>query len=102
MITAHFLNVSSGSSTGSSQFGILSILCDFMYYLSGPVATVVAGVIIVLTAIMFAAGEAKGMFGTMLRILMGIGVAVGILNFGTYIGLDFSTYCPNASTSLNL
>ncbi len=74
-------------------FGIATMLCDFISLLSGEVATLAVVVAILITAILFAIGEAKGIFGTALRIIMAGSVAIGIVTFSQDFGLKLTTYC---------
>jgi type IV secretory pathway VirB2 component (pilin) len=84
-------------------FGAITLLCEFLNLISGTIATIVAGIVIAITGIMFAVGEAKGMFGVALRILMGVGIAIGIINLGPMIGLNFAGVCGGSlGTTLNL
>jgi type IV secretory pathway VirB2 component (pilin) len=52
-------------------------LCQFFRSISGRTAAAVAGIIIVLTGLGFAAGEAKGWFKTGLGIICGLAIAFG-------------------------
>lgn len=90
-----------------SSFSAVTLLCEFLNLVSGTIATIVAGIVIAITGIIWATdGTAKGskpLYSWALRVLMGIGIAIGIINLGPMIGLNFAADCGGSlGVTLNL
>ena len=91
-----------------SSFSAVTLLCEFLNLVSGTIATIVAGIIIAVVGIIMAIGPSAAdkklsIYSASLRILMGIGIAIGIINLGPMIGLNFAADCGGSlGVTLNL
>ena len=90
-----------------SSFSAVTLLCEFLNLISGTIATIVAGIVIAIAGIIMATNPPADhkwlAYSWALRILMGIGIAIGIINLGPMIGLNFAADCGGSlGVTLNL